>query len=323
MHQIPARNLNESSIQINGANLTVFHWPAIPEKEASDNNYVSREDQKISRGESQKKPDLLFLHATGFHARCWDVIINQLPEFSVYAIDQRGHGKSQKKAPHTWIQYELDAYAITKALKLNRPIGIGHSMGGFCLAGACARDNNLFSRLLLIDPVILPPEAYSEKRFSFSEASDHPVAKRKNRFPTWTAFFERIKDKSSYKDWDTQTIQNYCKYGLEPFIDSDGSEAWKLACPPEVEAGIYMGNSDHPLHGSLPKIYNPVRILRAPGGAQKEGIMDFRTSPTWTELVNFLPNATEKICTENSHFIPMESPQLVSKEIRKLALLSE
>src|ERR1043166_8895704 len=35
-------------------------------------------------------PPLLFAHATGFHARCWDQIIRMLPDRRCLAIDEIG-----------------------------------------------------------------------------------------------------------------------------------------------------------------------------------------------------------------------------------------
>ena len=43
-----------------------------------------------------KGPTLLFVHATGFHARVWDKIINSIGKFHSISIDQRGHGRSEK-----------------------------------------------------------------------------------------------------------------------------------------------------------------------------------------------------------------------------------
>ena len=42
---------------------------------------------------------VLLLHATGFHARCWDEIIRRLPGRPVYAVDLPCHGLSEAVRP--------------------------------------------------------------------------------------------------------------------------------------------------------------------------------------------------------------------------------
>lgn len=43
---------------------------------------------------------VLLVHATGYHARLWDGVIDAMPRsVRCVAIDQRGHGASDKPAP--------------------------------------------------------------------------------------------------------------------------------------------------------------------------------------------------------------------------------
>ena len=47
-------------------------------------------------------PPVLLIHATGFHARCWDEVVRALPEdLRIVAVDMRGHGRSEKTGPMT------------------------------------------------------------------------------------------------------------------------------------------------------------------------------------------------------------------------------
>ena len=41
---------------------------------------------------------LLLVHATGFHARCWDQVIAHLPsDWNIVSVDMRGHGDPEKR----------------------------------------------------------------------------------------------------------------------------------------------------------------------------------------------------------------------------------
>ena len=49
---------------------------------------------------------VLLAHATGFHARCWDQVVAKLPpDWQIFAIDMRGHGRSSNSQPFTWEQF--------------------------------------------------------------------------------------------------------------------------------------------------------------------------------------------------------------------------
>ena len=66
---------------------------------------------------SKGDPGVLLLHATGFHARCWDQMIAALPQrFHVIAVDMRGHGRSEKVAPYVWRSFATDVRELIVAL---------------------------------------------------------------------------------------------------------------------------------------------------------------------------------------------------------------
>ena len=74
---------------------------------------------------------VLLVHATGFHARCWDQIVAGLPEdWHIFAVDMRGHGRSGNVPPYKWPQFGSDLLHVCEMLGLKDAIGVGHSMGG-------------------------------------------------------------------------------------------------------------------------------------------------------------------------------------------------
>src|SRR5215472_138254 len=73
-------------------------------------------------------PPLLFAHATGFHGRCWDRIIEFFPGRRCIAIDARGHGHSSKPAPpYHWRAFGPDLVAVANYFGVRDAIGVGHS----------------------------------------------------------------------------------------------------------------------------------------------------------------------------------------------------
>jgi pimeloyl-ACP methyl ester carboxylesterase len=258
---------------------------------------------------------VLMVHATGFHARCWDRTIAALPDrYRVIAVDMRGHGRSGKRGPYRWESFGRDLEAFAQGLGIAAAIGVGHSMGGHCVAQVAAWRPEVFRRLLLVDPVILDPASLASNRDrAFAAVEDHPVARRRNRWASWQEMFERFRDRHPFSLWRLEVLEDYCRYGLLPAADGDGFE---LACPPVVEASTYMGNSQSDIHGLLPQIRIPVVVLRARTRRPEDAeVMDFSKSPTWPGLAASLPDGRDVHLPHLSHFIPMEDPELVARFI--------
>ena len=261
-------------------------------------------------------PTVLMLHATGFHARCWDGVVRSLgDDHRVIAVDQRGHGRSDKRGPYEWSEFGADAAALVDELDLEEVVGVGHSMGGHAVTQAAAQRPHRFRALLLIDPVILDPTVYADHPM-FASAEAHPVARRRNRWQSVEEMFDRFADRHPFNLWDPAVLLDYCRFGL--LADGDGFE---LACPPLVEASIYQGSAGRDIGDAIRTLPHPVAVLRAQGrdaDTRGTGTMDFARSPTWPGLAAAFPNGRDIHHPELSHFIPMQRPDLVAEEVRKL-----
>jgi pimeloyl-ACP methyl ester carboxylesterase len=78
-------------------------------------------------------PAVVLLHGGHQSAHSWDLVSLHLAQrFRVLALDQRGHGDSEwaRDVSYTNHEMSLDAEAFIAALGLERPILMGHSMGG-------------------------------------------------------------------------------------------------------------------------------------------------------------------------------------------------
>ena len=258
------------------------------------------------------QPSLLFAHATGFHARVFDSVIRRLGERHVISLDQRGHGRSEKPAITHWQPFGADLAVLVKALDLHDLVGVGHSMGGHAMVEAAAASVGRFLRLVVIDPVIASPDDYGEGGWSIEGLGgmQHPVAKRKSRFASPHAMFERFADREPYVVFERDALRDYCQYGLLPADDGDG---FVLACPPQIEASIYMTSRSNPVvYESVRRLAIPVLILRAKAPPADRTVMDFSSSPTWPGLVGEFKRGREVHLAEHTHFLPMEIPERVA-----------
>ncbi len=75
---------------------------------------------------------LVFLHYWGGSSRTWRHVISHLDaDFETVAIDQRGWGQSDRPSSgYALADLANDAQGVIDALRLDRYILVGHSMGG-------------------------------------------------------------------------------------------------------------------------------------------------------------------------------------------------
>ena len=265
---------------------------------------------------SDHAPTVVLAHATGFHGRCWDAVVRALgSDVRVLAPDLRGHGRTTKRGPYDWREFGADVAAFVETLGLNGIVAAGHSMGGHSIVQAAGRHPERFEKLLLVDPVIMEPDSYTgpDPRFSFASTADHPVARRRNAWRNAEEMFERFVDRHPFSLWQRGVLMDYCRYGLVP-----EGEGLVLACPPLVEASIYMGSAGRDIGDVIATLPHPTVVLRAQRKAERDGQMDFAQSPTWPGLAAALPNGRDVYLPELSHFIPMQRPELVADHIRAL-----
>lgn len=267
---------------------------------------------------SPERPTLLLAHATGFHARCWDRVVAALPQdWHVAAIDFPGHGRSYKPENlRDWRVAGDDLRAFVSA-QFKAPVqGIGHSMGGYCLAHAAAHATGLFSAIMLIDPVILPPETYANPPYTADmPAAHHPVSRRRSQWESAAQMAAHFATRPPYAHWERAVLDNYCDYGL---LKAESGSGLELACPPLLEASIYLGSTLNDPYPWLGQIECPVTVLRAPP-AERLNSMDFSASPTWPGLAAELRQGTDILWDDCTHFIPMEQPERLAALITGMA----
>ena len=223
-----------------------------------------------------------------------------------------GHGRSEKTGPITnWAEPATDIAELVEHLKLGGAVGAGHSMGGHILVQIAAQNPRAFKRLLLIDPVIMAPEMYAGRPF-WPPGTEHPVARRRNAWASWQEMFAAFKTRNPYSLWQPKVLEDYCRYGLQ----SAAKGGFELACPPAVEASIYMGSLGTDIYEAVRKVSAPVTILRAKERvAGPRDQLDFSASPTWPQLASVFQHARDVHLKDLTHFIPMQDPSLVARLI--------
>jgi lipase len=250
---------------------------------------------------------LVFAHATGFHGRCWDQVIRGLPGHRAIAIDLRGHGRSAKPdPPYPWRAFGQDVAEIAAHFGISGAIGIGHSMGGHSIVASAIERPETYAGLCLIDPTIFAPAIYGKAPLDSAF-----ITRRRRYWNSPSEMFDNFSARPPFAQWKPEVLRDYCEFGLLPA----GAE-FELACPPLVEASIYPQsvNPDSNLHASIPSILQPVVVIRGgvPWNVER---FDLNSSPTDPDLASRFPNGRDIFLEGRSHFIPMETPDLVAAQI--------
>lgn len=257
-----------------------------------------------------REPTILFCHATGFHARCWDQVIARVPEQRCLAIDMRGHGRSSNPPlPYRWRYFGEDLSEVVRAIRLRGALAVGHSMGGHAAVLAAATVPEAFTGLLLLDPVLLTRGYYSD-----DPRPEHFARKRRNVWGSSQEMFERFRERPPFAQWDPAVLRDYCEYGLVPSPDGNGMV---LACPPEVEASVYEHTSecDADIYVEAARVEVPVEVIRSARQMGREPTpLDMGASPTAPDLASCFRRGRD-LKTEYSHFLPMEAPGFVAERI--------
>jgi pimeloyl-ACP methyl ester carboxylesterase len=244
------------------------------------------------------------MHATGFHGRVWEPFVPRLREhFSVIALDQRGHGDSDKPpSGYEWEKFGEDVLAVVDHLHVSSIAGLGHSAGATALVFAETARPGTFSRLVLLDPTLLPPEFRTVAPRGLNPMSEQ-ARKRRAVWDSADELFERLRAGTPLAGWREDFLRAYVSYGTEP--RADGTVA--LKCPPDIEAQVYAAA---PAHGGWERLSE----LRCP-----TLLVTGESSHLWADGRNEIAAAqisdvrVRRI--EGGHFFPMENPDATTAAI--------
>jgi pimeloyl-ACP methyl ester carboxylesterase len=246
-------------------------------------------------------PPLVFCHATGFHSWLWAPYAAALGDrFHVFALDQRGHGRSDKPPTgYRWENFGTDLAGFLDRLGLDEVRAVGHSKGATAIAAAAAAGCRRFARAVLIDPVLVPGPPVSAPQL------ENPLSiralRRRNIWSNRAEMFERLRGKSPFDAWEEEFVRLYIDHGVADRPDGQV----ELLCPPEIEAQVYAEAPMSDGFGFLEQLAVPTLVIRG------------ETSPTLpdrslAEAVHRLPAGSALAIRGSGHFVPMERSKAVA-----------
>ncbi len=231
-------------------------WPAghlrLPGVEAHYKLDVPLHVAYVERNPGGATPVIL-VHGLGSSLKFWRYQIDALADkgYRVIAVDLPGYGKSDKPAS---FPYTMEAMAdvvleVATSLHADRPVVIGHSMGGQTALSFAARFPDKLRALVLTSPAGFEPFSTREKDW-FSRV-----------FST-----RLVKKATEYQIWGSIRAQNFQRW--KPEYEWMIEERVRLAKTPEFDAYAYanvrtvagLTNNDF-VRGSLDKITVPTLIV--------------------------------------------------------------
>jgi pimeloyl-ACP methyl ester carboxylesterase len=97
--------------------------------------------------------ELLLLHGGADNVESWRELAPLLRnDFRLFAYDARGHGRSPTPEAASVEEMVEDVFAVADELELDRPVLVGHSMGGVNALLAAAREDR-FAGVVALDAV--------------------------------------------------------------------------------------------------------------------------------------------------------------------------
>ena len=244
---------------------------------------------------------------------------NSRRDYTVYALDRRGHGESHKPAAdrYHFQDFAEDVCIAIEALGLSDIYGIGHSAGATDLLLAAKLCPARFSHLFVMEPTVMDPRAARTGRLSdFAIGAVQSVLRRQAEFESAEAVFQRYRAAPAFAHWTTSSLRAYIQHG---FAAQDDGRV-RLHCTPELELAIlrpifeameqvYTGDARGNPFAWLSEIACPVRIATAE-----------KSWPVYKEMasraVALIPTASQWTFEGVGHCVGQENPKLLLDAVR-------
>jgi pimeloyl-ACP methyl ester carboxylesterase len=260
-------------------------------------------------------PLALLHHANGFCAALWGLVAERLRHrFRLVAMDARGHGDSscpEGPAAFRWSSLADDLAQVAEILlsesgRERIALGLGHSFGGTLTLAVAARNPELYQRVLLVDPVIVPQGPRFPEAHRRADEMAKRARKRRQRWGSRARARDYFAGRELFARWDPRALDLYVAEGLRERPDGQV----ELKCHGQVEGAIFDGDQGMDIFQEAARLRIPARLLWARLGSFPRALFQ--------ELVAQMQAGSIEDA-EAGHLAPMESPELVAEAAIRFA----
>ena len=268
-------------------------------------------------------PGLLFAHANGFNAGCYQPFLAWLAgHFQVFAYDARGHGDSPApldNMDHDYaiIRFAEDLEAIVTHVRGSIGPGVplhfaSHSLGGLAAVLLEAeRGRAPFDSLTMFEPPIHPPDGHPERAAieAHSPRFIRWAARRRSHFPDRAALRDEVATIFTYRRFADDMMAAYLDAAVAP-ASGGGLE---LRCPGVVEAAIYANCPDSGIFELAAKVATRARIYATDPTVQPE--QHSWAPATMASIARNMPNGECRTMPGCLHLMVQEDPDACAAAI--------
>ena len=242
------------------------------------------------RTDGQGKPVMIMAHGITDYGLNWASLAAKFQDdYDIVMYDARGHGFSEKPdGPYSLDANVKDLVGLIEVLKIDKPILIGHSMGGCTVAAVGADYPDLPAAIIMEDPV-------------FPESLEYL---NEDILPDWKAMVDS--DRRTDKQELMKIARTIRHKGLSDFEYDHWAESKLLVTPNVID--IVRGESFGDPIKIYPKIKAPTLILKA--DADKESRKEH------LKVAGLLPNGKLVHIDGTSHQVRMDKPVETERQIR-------
>jgi 2-(acetamidomethylene)succinate hydrolase len=237
-------------------------------------------------------PPVLFCHGITACAAVWDpVLVRISKQFTVVAIDQRGHGRSSKPATgYTAADYARDLLRLVEVIGLGPAVVVGHSLGARNALVAAAQAPGLIAGAVAID---FTP--YIEEHV-LAEL-DRRVRAGSRRFASRQEVVAYLRER--YPRLPDDAIQRRARHG---YTADDGG--LRPLAEPHAMAQTLAGLRED-LAPALRALRVPALLIR---GADSRLV----SPAAWLHTRQQHPDVQQLVIDGADHYVPEEAPDQVS-----------
>lgn len=217
-------------------------------------------------------------------------------DFDVWGLDVRGHGRSAVEEGWTidWNGFATDVLAAAASVTLDRAVvGFGHSMGATALLLAAVADPRRFQRLVLFEPIVIPPDADTAPSHHLAELT----RRRRSSFASVAEARANFASKPPMDRFHADALDGYLAAGLT--TADDGTV--ELSCRPDYEADVYLGAIGSGAWEAAPTITTPTVVITGPDSSGPPAAL----APLLAER---LPHGELVVIERFDHFAPFNQP---------------
>lgn len=188
-------------------------------------------------------PLLHFIHGNSYSGLTYLPLWQQLaPHFDLFLHDAQGHGDSEHGGK--FVGWERSAQLAQLAWQDVAPeyasvpiIGVGHSFGGALTSLMSAADEQLFSQLVLLDPMLFP-QPMIRWALPLGKIGLNPVARKARRrrmeWPDRVTALQSLQGRGMFAGWRPEAMAAYVEHAM-----ADSAQGVILKCLPEREAEVF------------------------------------------------------------------------------------